>query len=178
MIHYTWWTNEMEQYLIDNYRNHGDKQLAQMFEDKFPKSFKWTLKHIEKKRHYMKLKRTSAEVHKIRSDNNKDGRQYKSWLKRNKGNNGEVRNWGGKFFIKIDGKWIPEHRYRVGAVTGEVVRKHEGTLVVIDRKSNQKLNSEIRANRHPELKLTIKALNQLKKIIYGKENTRPQGNSF
>lgn len=172
-MNYTWWTADMEKYLVENYCNHGDKELAEMFELKFPKPFKWTKKHIEKKRYYMKLKRSPEQIHAIRCQNNKDGRQFKMWQKRNKGQHGEVRNWGGRRYINISGEWILERRYIAGALPGEVVRTYEGGMVVIDRKINQKMNAEMRLNMHPELKQTIKALNQLKKIIHGKENSRP-----
>lgn len=165
---YTHWTTSMEKFLIENYSSIGDTQLAQMFEKKFPKSFTWTKKHIEKKRYYMKLKRTAEQENRLRVLNNRDGRQVKTWDSRGRMKDGDVREWNGRKYIKFNGRTILYSRYSVNAKPGEIVRTHEGGFKIIDRRQNQRINADIRKNRPSELKQTIKALNQLKKICQGK----------
>jgi hypothetical protein len=60
------WTEEQTQFLIDNYQDIGDKQLAEIFNEKWYKKKGWTLKHIEKKRLHLKLKRTDEQVLRLR----------------------------------------------------------------------------------------------------------------
>jgi hypothetical protein len=64
-----YWTDEQVQYLKDNYRHIGDTELAAIFNSKWKKDKGWTLKHIEKKRLYLKLKRTTEELNAIRDRN-------------------------------------------------------------------------------------------------------------
>lgn len=61
-----YWTDEQQQYLVDNYKKCGDKELAEIFNKKWKKKKGWSLKHIEKKRKYLKLKRTAAELRSIK----------------------------------------------------------------------------------------------------------------
>jgi hypothetical protein len=57
-----YWTEEQTKFLKDNYKTIGDIELSEMFEKKWPKNKKWSKKHIEKKRKYLKLNRTQDEV--------------------------------------------------------------------------------------------------------------------
>lgn len=177
-MNYTHWTSDMNDYLKANFKMIGDTKLAELFEKKFPKSFPWTKKHIEKRRTYMKLKRTAKEENRLRVLNNKDGRQERMWIIRGAANDGATTIWEGRKYIKVNGRWTDYYRHITGAKPGQVVRSYEGEVRIIDRSENQALNVILRVNRHPELKSTIKALNELKKILYGKENRRPQGNTF
>ena len=172
------WTKEMDDYLLEKFGSIGDTKLAELFEKRFPKHYQWTNKQIEKRRSYLKLKRTKEQEHWLRCLNNKDGRQFRMWITRGKMKNGEVRNWGGRKYIKIKGKIIPYHRHLVKAKKGQVVRTFEGGVKIIDRAENQRLNAKQRALLPSDLKQTVKALNELKKIIYGKENTRLTRNTF
>lgn len=60
------WTLDMIRFLKKNYHVKGDKEIAEIFEKKFPKNIKWTIKHIEKKRGYLGLKRTELDLEKIK----------------------------------------------------------------------------------------------------------------
>lgn len=56
------WTPEQTKFLQANYKTIGDKELAKIFNTKWEKKKGWTLKHIEKKRMYLGLKRTPAQI--------------------------------------------------------------------------------------------------------------------
>lgn len=56
-----YWTAEQTAYLIAHYENTGDVELAEYFQVTWPKKKRWTAKHIEKKRLYLKLKRTPEQ---------------------------------------------------------------------------------------------------------------------
>jgi hypothetical protein len=56
------WTEEQTEFLIDNYQMIGDKELAEIFNEKWYKKKGWTLKHIEKKRLHLALKRTPEQI--------------------------------------------------------------------------------------------------------------------
>ena len=60
-----YWSDEQTTFLKANYKTKGDSELAKIFNDKWPKNKTWTIKHIEKKRRYLKLKRTKSEVNSI-----------------------------------------------------------------------------------------------------------------
>ena len=57
-----YWTKEQIRFLKANYKKIGDKELAILFNSKWKKEKGWTFKHIEKKRLYLKLKRTAAQL--------------------------------------------------------------------------------------------------------------------
>jgi hypothetical protein len=172
MANWTKWTPEMDAFLLENYEWIGDTHLAVMFQEKFPKTYGWTKKHIEKRRKYKGLKRTAEQRHILQCLNNADGRHEKMWDTRGRVKEGEIKHWDGRVFIKVSGEMVDYYRHIVGAKSGEVARKYEGELRIIDKKENQRLNAMARANRNPELKSTIKALNTLKKLLYGKEDRR------
>jgi hypothetical protein len=60
-IEMEYWTSEQVNFLKEYYQILGDMEIAAIFEDLWPKNKTWTLKHIEKKRRYLKLKRTPEE---------------------------------------------------------------------------------------------------------------------
>ena len=64
-----YWTDEQIKFLKDNYKHIGDIELAKIFNEKFPKEKGWTHKHVEKKRKYLKLKRTERQKWNIRLRN-------------------------------------------------------------------------------------------------------------
>lgn len=164
------WTEKMDLYLLLNFQWVGDKRLAEMFQEKFPKHYPWTKKHIEKRRGYLGLKRTDEQVSHIRRINNGDGRHYKAWDTRGRMQEGEVRTWEGRKYIKVKGKVHLYYRYITNARKGQIVRTHEGGIRIIDQRENQLLNAKLRAARPPEFKRTVKALNQLNKLLHAKEN--------
>lgn len=161
----------MDKFLRANYGWIGDTRLAEMFEEKFPKHYPWTNKHIEKRRSYLGLKRTPVQESTLRVLNNKDGRQAKMWETRGAAKDGDTRMWEGRKHIKVNGKWVSYYRHITSAKPGQVVRSHEGTVQIIDRAINQRMNANMRAALPPELKQAVKALNKLKKAINGKENS-------
>lgn len=161
----------MDNYLRENYGWIGDTRLAEMFEEKFPKHYPWTKKHIEKRRSYLGLKRTAEQESCLRVLNNKDGRQVKMWQTRGAATEGDTRIWKGRKYIKVNGRFVDYYRHVAKAKPGQVVRSHEGNVKIIDRAANQRMNAAIRAALPPELKQAVKALNKLKKVINGKENS-------
>lgn len=68
------WTDEQVEFLKNNYQLMGNTELADIYEKKWPKSKKWTIKHIEKKCLYLKLNRTEKELAAIKTRNVAAGR--------------------------------------------------------------------------------------------------------
>jgi len=171
------WTEMEHRFLVENYGLVGDTKLAEIMNKKFPKGYPWTKKHIEKRRNYFGLKRSKDQEHRLRVLNNSDGRHQKMWNTRGRMNEGEIREWKGRKYIKVNGETILLHRYLAGARPGDVVRSHEGMIEIISRKENQRRNIAIRLAQPEELRKTVKALNKLKNILNGKENRRFKGNT-
>lgn len=69
-----YWTPRQVEFLKKNYQEIGDTELAEIFEVKWNKNKGWTKKHIEKKRRYLKLKRTRSEIALIKRRNTMMGR--------------------------------------------------------------------------------------------------------
>lgn len=92
-----YWTVEQITFLKDNYKHIGDTELAEIFDVKWYKEKGWTKKHIEKKRRYLKLQRTTAQRTAIRERNILMGRfkdcAKKRWEKSRITPNGEKRIW-------------------------------------------------------------------------------------
>lgn len=166
----------MDEFLRENYEWIGDKYLAEMFSIKFPKTHAWTLKHIEKRRSYLNLKRTSEAITCIRMVNTLGMCQEKVWDKRGRLPEGTIRIRDGRKFIKVNGVFVNHARYVTNAKPGDVVRINEGGFRIIDLRQNAIINNKRRASLPRELKQAIRVLNKLKKIVYGKENRRPQRN--
>lgn len=68
------WTPDQTEFLKANYKKIGDVELAEIFQNKFPKNKPWTIKHIEKKRKYLNLKRTEMQLFRIKLRNIDQGR--------------------------------------------------------------------------------------------------------
>lgn len=68
-INLEYWTDEQILFLKENFETIGDTELAQIFQEKFPKSKVWTKKHIEKKRKYLNFHRTPEQVSLINKRN-------------------------------------------------------------------------------------------------------------
>lgn len=166
------WTSEMDGFLIENFEWIGDTHLSDMFAKRFPKPYPWTKKHIEKRRSYLRLKRTSEQENILRIINNWDGRHSKAWNTRGRNPEGTIKVWKGRRYIKVNNRFTLHDRHIAGAKPGQIARSYEGKLRIISQAENAILNNKMRAALPPELKRTIKALNQLKKIIHGKENRR------
>ncbi len=174
MSNFTRWNDEMTDYLRQNYGWIGDTQLAKMFDQQFPKSFPWTNKHIEKRRWHLKLKRTPEQIYYIRGKNNGDGRHKKCWDTRGRMHEGEVRQWDGRKYIRIDGQTILYARHVTNAKPGEIARQFPDGIRIISKRENALLNAQIRKSKTPELKQAIKLINKLTKVIHAKQTNRPQ----
>lgn len=143
---HAFWQPEWNQYLITNFQLIGDTEMAEIFQEKFPKPHPWTYKHIGKRRSYLNLKRTKTEIDAIQIRNWEMGRfaecANKRWLSVGVAQEGNVRIWkknGAKFnIIKIDGKFLSYARY--------VWKNHFGEIpkgMVIRHKDGDSLNDEI-----------------------------------
>ena len=92
-----YWTGEQIRFLKDNYKQIGDSELAEIFNEKWKKEKGWTKKHIEKKRRYLKLKRSKSERHAIYLRNKANGRwamcPVKAWEVRGVSEEGTIRVW-------------------------------------------------------------------------------------
>lgn len=68
-IRMEYWSNEMTQFLIDNYKTLGDVEIMNHFIKYHPKKKAWTRSHINKKRRQLNLHRTPEEIEVIVSRN-------------------------------------------------------------------------------------------------------------
>jgi hypothetical protein len=68
------WTDQQVAFLKANYKIMGDTELAELFNEKFKRRKHWTKKHIDKKRGYLKLKRTKKQIIEIEQRNLDQGR--------------------------------------------------------------------------------------------------------
>jgi hypothetical protein len=176
---WTKWTAEMDAFLIQEFGWIGDTYLADMFAERFPKPYPWTKKHIEKRRSYLGLRRTPEQEHVLRCLNNMDGRHFKAWDKRDRMKDGEVRIWyenHPRKYIKIGNRVVLYGRYLKQAKKGEIVRVIDDDYQVITMAEHAKMNKAKSLSLPKDLQETIKELNRLKKLIYGKENSRPARN--
>ena len=61
------WSKEQVDFLLAYYEIMGDVEIAEIFNQLYAKKKGWTFKHIEKKRRYLKLRRTRTQVKKIKN---------------------------------------------------------------------------------------------------------------
>ena len=92
-----YWTQEQVEFLRGNYKRMGDTEIAELFALKYPKAKGWSKKHIEKKRRYLKLKRTKKQIKGILQRNIDRGvyveGNRRMWETRGIAPVGEVRYW-------------------------------------------------------------------------------------
>lgn len=111
-----YWTPVQIKYLLKWYQRRGDLELARMFSKKWYKRKGWTLKHIEKKRLYLKLKRTPEELHRIKERAKRQGiyirASKKTWATRGVKKEGTIVYWKrhneghARPFVKVKGRFI------------------------------------------------------------------------
>ncbi|MCT3661071.1 HNH endonuclease [Elizabethkingia anophelis] len=118
------WTVEQIEFLKENYKRIGDTELAEIFNKNYPKKKGWTKKHIEKKRRYLNLKRTSEELNKIREDWRLKGlykeSNRKMWITRGANKIGTVVIWKGQKYIKVEKGYIHLRKYNFKKYIGEI----------------------------------------------------------
>jgi len=188
-----YWTKEQVKYLLDNYKSIGDVELAEIFNSKWKKNKGWTKKHIEKKRRYLKLKRTPEEKETIFLRNVQAGRfricNQKRWEKTGSNPIGTIVFWrqGEMRFpaIKTENGYVHYYRWlyvqKHGPITSDelVVPKKEAPrsqlltvdqLEIIDRAEHAIRNHEIRMAVPEELREIIRLKNKIIKTINKKTN--------
>lgn len=124
-----YWTPVQIRFLKLYYKQVGDTELANIFNKHFKKNKSWHKRHIEKKRRYLKLKRTEAQIKAIHQRNVDNGNflqcAIKRWEKTGQAIEGEIRFWRsnyGRFIpmIKINGSFIPWNRWAWEDAFGEI----------------------------------------------------------
>lgn len=181
-----YWNDVQVKFLIDNYKEIGDTELAEIFNVKWHKDKGWTKKHIEKKRRYLKLKRTKAETRKVHKRNLLMGRfkmcPVNAWITRGgAAPELERRVWykendsplvvikiGNRFIHYAPWLWrkergpIPKGKM-VRIMSDDKVNFTIDDLILVTRSEHAAMNSK---NRYPaELKEVIKLTKKLHKLI-------------
>lgn len=146
-----YWTDEQITFLKNHFKTIGDKELSYIFNIKFPKLKQWTMKHIEKKRKYLNLKRTKSQIDAIRQRNKKRGAWLgtTTWETRGVAPDGEIRLWKASYnkkngdstfykVVKIDGKFHHYAHYLWSQVYGKMKPGH-----VVGFKDRDNLNCTI-----------------------------------
>lgn len=187
-----YWTKRQVNYLVRHYREMGDTELAENFSQKWYKEKGWSKKHIEKKRRYMNLKRTTAEKKLIKERNRKTGcwaiGNVHMWETRGVTPIGELRIWNvnGRPIIVIRtetgfkhyARWLWTQK-RGKVKRGYVIRVKDPSknitlrnLEMISRAENGIRNRRAGLAYPDELRQAIKILNKLNKTIkhYEKQN--------
>lgn len=188
-----YWTEEQVQFLKDNYKNIGDTELAELFNDRWTKKKGWTKKHIEKKRRYLKLKRTDIQKNKIFLRNKELGAYANCatnmWKTRGVKPEGTIVIWRVANrqlpFIKINGKYIHLNVHVWESNFGEVpegfnvVRKDgnplNNSIENLQLLSNSELaihNSKLRMSYPEELREINKLINKLNKKVKSWQETK------
>ena len=72
-----YWTEEQIYFLRTHYKTMGDVEMAEIFNEKFPRGKVWKKFHIDKKRGYLDLQRTREEYGSLQTKNSsKGGRSF------------------------------------------------------------------------------------------------------
>lgn len=188
-----YWTPIQVKWLKELYPHVGDLEISMMFNEAYPKEKGWTLKHIEKKRLYLGLRRTKKMLTQIRERN----RMFGSWavgIRRSKetigvARVGSVKDWGGRLYEKTEAGYqlinriVWERHYGKIPDHMNVVRVDPfGRLDDIKNLqllTNAELAVKNSTSRCPaELKETMKLINQLNNAINEKQDHRLKQSSF
>jgi hypothetical protein len=106
-----YWTDIQIKWLKVLYTFIGDMELALIFDEAYPKEKGWTLKHIEKKRMYLGLKRTKKQLEAIKERNKAFGSfrvgSKHTWQTRGAAERGTVRMWDGRPYVKTEEGFKP-----------------------------------------------------------------------
>lgn len=175
------------EYIKEHYRTMGDTEIAQELQQRWPKNKGWSKKHVEKKRRYLKLKRTKAQIQAIHTRNVALGMfadcPVKAWETRGGATPvGTIKIWcshGRRFqVIKLKAGfvhyWPWLWRKHFGPVPDDMVVRSRASPDVIAKPSDLYVmtraelaaeNREAHLALPPELKETIKTINKLKKTL-------------
>lgn len=123
------WTNKDVSLLKSWYTFIGDKEISIMLNDIHKKEI-FTKKSIEKKRHYLKLKRTKEQVKLIMSDN--------TTISNLRIKEGEITVQSNHNLIKINNKMVPYSRYIYEKTHGKIP---DGYIII--HKDFDTLNDDI-----------------------------------
>lgn len=132
-IEMEYWTDEQVTYLKDTYQLIGDKEMSRIYQERWPKTKQWTIKHIEKKRNYLGLHRSKQELQTIQQRNVDNGCfllcPVKRWEKTGVAQEGEIRycrTHSGRMVprIKMNGKWVFWARYIWEKLHGPIPKQH------------------------------------------------------
>ncbi|WP_160316006.1 HNH endonuclease signature motif containing protein [Chryseobacterium sp. Hurlbut01] len=178
-----YWNEEQIQFLKDNYKKIGDTEIAEIFNKKYKKNKGWTKKHIEKKRRYLNLKRSMAEIKSIREDWRIKGLYAESvrkmWKTRGCRQYGDRVVWKGESFTKIEIGYINTRVFVWNENFGEVpdgmlIRHKDGNqlnceidnLELVTRADNCRMNVYNSFSKYPEeLRMIIKLKRALNRQI-------------
>jgi hypothetical protein len=180
-----YWTPVQVAWLRRLYTWMGDYEIALVFDEAYPKAKGWTLKHIEKKRKYLGLKRTREQLLAIKRRNYDFG-CFKDHLRRihhtRKADEGVIREWldsNGQPYsvIKVGEGFVRLSRYTWEQHKGPVPEGMNIVLKDAARPASDINNLECITNaelgmrnsmmRYPvELRQLIVLNNQLKKTIH------------
>ncbi len=195
-----YWTEEQTEWLKRNFYYYGDVEIAEIFNQLWPKNKSWTLKHIEKKRKYLILNRSKENLHDVYLRNKIQGRwkmcPVKRWEACGSAEIGHIFWWdissSGKKYpvIKTENGYFHYYRYIYTEANGKlrsdqfVVPKKDAPedmllllehLEVIDRAEHAARNREKRMQVPAELREIISLTNKLRKTIKSTQNeTRNQ----
>lgn len=191
-MHFEYWTQEQILFLKSNYKRIGDKELAILFNGLWEKEKRWTFKHIEKKRLYLKLKRTANQIALIKVRNRLRGcwLGHSAWETRGISPDGTIRIWrhswknkhgrtGSTFMaIKVKGKFVHYARwlyektfgpmapgYVIGFKDGNNLNVVTSNLEAITRAEHARRNTWKYPEEIRSLVKTLKQLNNTIKLI-------------
>ena len=174
------WTDEQVEFLKANYQTKGDTELAKVFSQKWEKPKGWSKTHIAKKRGYLKLTRTPAELKAIKEATKARGIYHEANLRRWQiiGANpiGTVVTWAGHRFIKTEKGYqhlrVYNYKKFIGPIPKGMLVIHidkdplncePENLKLITRAENASRNSK---ERYPEeYRKALSTFRKLQKII-------------
>ena len=178
-----YWNAEQIQFLKDNYKTIGDTEIAEIFNSKYSKNKGWTKKHIEKKRRYLKLKRTTQEIKAIREGWRKKGLYAESvrkmWQTRGTNALGTIVIWEGEKYIKTKNRYLHlrvfNYRVFIGKIPKGMLVRHKDNdqmncfpenLELVTREQHARLNVYNSFSKYPEdLRTLIRFSRALKRQI-------------
>lgn len=184
-IEMEYWTPEQIMFLKETFTTKGDKELSVIFNKKWKKNKPWTLKHIEKKRMYLKFCRSKKQIKAIRNRNMSlgywDNAHKKHWHTRGAATIGTVKNWDNREFVKTEEGYESLNRYTWKLHHGKipenmnVVRinpfRSYNDIDNLELLTNEQLGARNSINRYPkELIQTIFLLSKLNKTLNEKQN--------